>query len=104
MPLDFMASESQKSINEKTSVFSLSENAHDILLSIAKPKKDFPKIHKFSDYYSDTSILFGEIKPLIIEIENAIKTGKPNSDELNNLIKFLNKTYDENLNLYIYCD
>ncbi|MEG0243770.1 MAG: hypothetical protein RR726_15150, partial [Pseudomonas sp.] len=65
MPLDFMAAENQKDINENTPVFCLSESTHGALMGASAPRKDFPKTHKFSDYYADTSILFGEILPLV---------------------------------------
>lgn len=104
MPLDFMASENQKSIDERTPVFSLSEATHRLLLNAATPRKAFQKIHKFSDYYSDTSILFGEAQPLILEIETAIKAKKITSLELNELIKFLDNAYKKKLNIYVYCD
>ncbi|WP_455823287.1 hypothetical protein [Pseudomonas graminis] len=104
MPLDFMAAENQKDIDENTPVFCLNESTHGILLEASVPKKEFPKTHKFSDYYSDTSILFGEIQPLVVEIETAIKSKKIASSEIKELIKFLNSAYSKKLNIYIYCD
>ena len=104
MPLDFMAAENQKNIDETTSAFCLSESAHSILLDAATPRKEFPKTHKFSDYYSDTNILFGEIQPLIKEIETALKLKKIESTELNKLIKFLAESYKQHLNIFVYCD
>ncbi|WP_460132788.1 hypothetical protein [Pseudomonas sp. S1_E04] len=104
MPLDFMAAENQKDINEETPVFCLSESTHGALMDASAPRKDFPKTQKFSDYYADTSILFGEILPLVVEIEKAIKSKNINSVELKDLINFLQSAYRKKLNIFIYCD
>lgn len=104
MPLDFMAAENQKDVNENTPVFCLSESTHDALMDASAPRKVFPKTHKFSVYYADTSILFGEILPLVTEIEKAIKSKNLNSNELKDLVKFLQSAYSKKLNIFIYCD
>ncbi|MEN4945754.1 hypothetical protein [Pseudomonas proteolytica] len=105
MPLDFMAAENQKDIDENTPVFCLGESTHDALMDASVPRKNFPKTHKFSDYYADTSILFGEILPLVTEIETVIKSKKKlNSSDLKNLVKFLQSAYSKKLNVFIYCD
>lgn len=104
MPLDFMAAENQKDINENTPVFCLRESTHGALMDASAPRKNFPKTHKFSDYYADTSILFGEILPLVTEIEKAIKLKNLNSSELKDLVNFLQSAYSKKLNVFIYCD
>lgn len=104
MPLDFMAAENQKDIDENTPVFCLGESTHGALMDASAPRKDFPKTHKFSDYYADTSILFGEILPLVTEIEKATKLKNLNSSELKDLVKFLQSAYSKKLNVFIYCD
>ena len=105
MPLDFIAAENQKDVNENTPIFCLSESIHGALMDASAPRKDFTKTHKFSDYYADTSILFGEILPLVTEIETVIKSKKKlNSSDLKNLVKFLQSAYSKKLNVFIYCD
>ena len=104
MPLDFMAAENQKDIDENTPVFFWRESSHGALMGASAPRKDFPKTHKFSDYYADTSILFGEILPLVTEIEKATKLKNLNSSELKDLVKFLQSAYSKKLNVFIYCD
>ncbi|MGY2498326.1 hypothetical protein, partial [Klebsiella pneumoniae] len=93
-----------KDINENTPVFCLSESTHGALMGASAPRKDFPKTHKFSDYYAGTSILFGEILPLVTEIEKATKLKNLNSSELKDLVKFLQSAYSKKLNVFIYCD
>ncbi|WP_458723384.1 hypothetical protein [Pseudomonas brenneri] len=104
MPLDFIAAENQKDVNENTPIFCLSESIHGALMDASAPRKVFPKTHKFSDYYADTSILFGEILPLVTEIEKAIKSKNLNSSESKDLVKFLQSAYSKKLNIFIYCD
>ncbi|NMY99927.1 hypothetical protein HBO04_07345 [Pseudomonas proteolytica] len=104
MPLDFMAAENQKDIDENTPVFCLGESIHGALMDASAPRKDFPKTNKLSNYYADTSILFGEILPLVTEIEKAIKSKNLNSSDLKNLVKFLQSAYSKKLNVFIYCD
>lgn len=104
MPLDFMAAENPKDVNENTPVFCLSESTHGAFIDASAPRKNLPKTHKFSDYYANTSILFGEILHLVTEIEKAIKSKNLNSNELKDLVKFLQSAYSKKLNILIYCD
>lgn len=104
MALDFMASTNQKKINENTPVFSLKKSDHDKLFDNANPINQYPIIKKFGDYYADTTILYGEIQPLIKELESIIKRKKLQLQSITNFINFLEKSFNDGLNIYVYCD
>ena len=104
MPLDFIAADKQKNIDGKSACFSLSESAHQALLSASSPRNAYPKIQKFADYYADTSILFGEIQPLLLEIGAAARARNIVSGEIVALTAFLGSAYGDGLNIYIFAD
>lgn len=104
MSLDFIASLNPKKINENTPVFSLVQSEHNKIFDCAKPLNKFPIIAKFYDYYSDTTILYGEIQPLIKELDTLIKSPKLQSPTVICLISFLKTAFDNELNIYVYCD
>ncbi|OCG19341.1 hypothetical protein A9G29_01580 [Gilliamella sp. Fer2-1] len=104
MALDFMASNNQKKIDGNTPVFSLEKSDYDKLFNNAKPLNQYPIIKKFDDYYADTTILYGEIQPLIKELESLIKTKKLQLESIIHFIDFLEKSFNNGLNVYIFCD
>jgi hypothetical protein len=104
MALDFMASNNQKKIDENTPIFSLGKPDHDLLFNNAIPLNQYPIIKKFDDYYADTTILYGEIQPLIKELESLIKTKKLQLESISSFIDFLEKSFNDGLNIYICCD
>lgn len=104
MPLDFLASEKKNDICEKSAFFSLNESAHRALLESSIPRSKFRTIHKFADYYADTTILLGEIQPLLLEIDTLATAGKIVSSDFNGLVDFLNSAWRDKLNIYIFAD
>ncbi|MFQ0993651.1 hypothetical protein ACGH6Q_01165 [Gilliamella sp. BG2] len=104
MALDFMASKNEKKIDESTPVFSFSKFDYDKLLNNAKPLSQYPIIKKIDDYYADTTILYGEIQPLIKELKSLIKTKKLHLETIIHFIDFLEKSFNDGLNIYVYCD
>ncbi|PIT13895.1 hypothetical protein [Snodgrassella alvi] len=104
MALDFIASNKQKKIDENTQVFSLEKSDYDKLFNDAKPLNQYPIIKKFDNYYADTTILYGEIQPLIKELESLIKIKKLHLGSIIHFIDFLEKSFNDGLNIYIYCD
>lgn len=104
MALDFIASNNQKKIDQNTPIFSLGESDYNKLFDNAKPLNKYPIIKKFDDYYADATILYGEIQPLIQELESIIKTQKLQLQAIIHLIDFLKQSFNDGLNIYIYCD
>ncbi|MGL4387106.1 MAG: hypothetical protein ACRCR8_06220 [Snodgrassella alvi] len=104
MALDFIASSNQKEINEKSPIFSLEKSDFDELFDKAKPLNQYLIIKKFEDYYADTIILYGEIQPLIKELESLIKTKKLQLQSIIHFIDFLKQSFNNGFNIYTYCD
>lgn len=76
----------------------LDENKHRQIFEEAKPLSKFKSLNKIRDYYADNTVLLGEIRGLLEEL-NIL--GFDNDDEF---YKFLKKSYDRKLNLYLFCD
>lgn len=104
MALDFMASNNQKKIDEKTPLFSLEKTDYDRLIGNAKPINQYPILSKIDDYYADTTILYGEIQPLIKELEKVVRTQNLQIESITHLIDFLKKSFGDGANIYVYCD
>lgn len=104
MALDFMASESPKNINKDTPLYGLDEVLHEHILFFAQPISSYPMNKRIEDYYSDATILLGEIKNLISELQIICKSNPALSSELNELTCFLEIAGIKGYNIYIFCD
>lgn len=104
MALDFIASSNQKEIDENSPIFSLEKSDYDEFFNKAKPLNQYSIIKKLDDYYADTIILYGEIQPLIKELENLIKIKKFQPQSIIDFINFLKESFNDGLNVYINSD
>ncbi len=104
MALDFIATTNEKEINWSEPIYSLSEDVHKYILTLARPLSNFPMVRKIADYYVDATILFGEIKNFIMELEKLIQVSKTKSSDLLELIRFLETAWIKEQNVYVFCD
>lgn len=104
MAMDLIAAEHQKKINGKQAIFSLEENVHSLLLELAVPKKKFPAIHKIDDYYSDTVLLFGELKLFRDELTTIMNKSPAKQECFAELLSFIEVTIAAKNNIYAMAD
>jgi hypothetical protein len=103
MGMDLVAAKHQKLISQSQSIFTLDESIHDKLISVANSRNKYPTIFKMEDYYSDTTILLGELGRLKKEIEEIMSIYKMDI-ELTGLHAFISKAISEQDNVYIMAD
>ncbi len=103
MSLDLVSAKNQKQIDGTQKIYSLDEELHENILSVAQPRKSFPVIHKMQDYYADSVFLLGELKALKLEISK-IKNQITNKTALTGLEKFIDIAIDDENNIYLTAD
>lgn len=101
--MDLVAAKRKKDINGTQPIFSLEEDMHEKIMSLAIPKSKFLILHKLEDYYSDNTILFGELKILKNELNMIIKKDIK-AHALHELISFIEKAILDEDNIYIESD
>lgn len=102
--MDFIAAKHQKNLDGTQSILSMKEDVHDRLLALAKPRNKFPALHKINDYYSDATILFGELNLLRDELNKILKTSAKKDKEIEEFLQFINSSIAEKNNIYVTAD
>jgi hypothetical protein len=103
MPLDLVAAKNKRDLNGTQRSISMAESLHDEIFSLANPAKKFPSLHKISDYYSDTTLGYGELEELKKEIISLLSnlSGKAQALEI---IKFIDLCIEKKENIYAESD
>ena len=103
MSLDLVAARSKNDLNGTQRYISLRESLHDEIFAIANPLKKFPVLHKISDYYSDATIVYGELEGLKSEILNVLNC-LSDKEHASEIIKFIDLCIAHKENIYAESD
>lgn len=104
MALDFMAAKNKQDAMRSTFLYPMEEPEFEALMTLVDSPKKYPTIYRFSDYYKDATILFGEIAALLRELEalERLNPGKLPADSP--FHQFLREVQRQQHNIYIFCD